>query len=173
MGGADRAIHIKTTMRTDQELQPLAVAKLLAKVVEKENPNLVLLGKQAIDDDSNQTGSMLAGLMDWPQAGSASEVRMEDGGSFMTVAREVDTGIQEVKMPLPAVITADLRLNEPRFATLPNLMKAKKKPMEVIDAASLGVDMAPRLQVLEVVEPPARAGGEKVDSVDDLLNKLK
>merc|ERR1712217_237585 len=129
--GADRAIHLKTAMRTDQELQPLAVAKLLQKIVEKEEPQVVLCGKQAIDDDSNQTGSMLAGLMDWPQAGSASEVRMEDGGSFMTVAREVDTGIQEVKMPLPAVVTADLRLNEPRYATLPNLMKAKKKKMDV------------------------------------------
>merc|ERR1712151_942902 len=113
--GADRAIHIKTNMRTDQELQPLAVAKLLAKVVEKETPDMVLLGKQAIDDDSNQTGSMLAGLMDWPQAGSASEVALDDGKASVTVAREVDTGIQEVKMPLPAVITADLRLNEPRY----------------------------------------------------------
>merc|ERR1719229_306868 len=107
--------------------------------------------------------------MDWPQAGSASEVTIDDSKTSVSVAREVDTGIQEVKMPLPAVITADLRLNQPRYATLPNLMKAKKKPMEVIDAASLGVDMAPRLQVLEVVEPPARAGGKKVDTVDDLL----
>jgi len=171
--GADRAIHLKTTMRTDQELQPLAVAKLLAKIVEKETPQIVLLGKQAIDDDSNQTGSMLAGLMGWPQAGSASSIELDEGKTTAKVAREVDSGIQEVKVPLPAVLTADLRLNQPRYATLPNLMKAKKKPMEVIDAASLGVDMAPRLQVLEVVEPPARAGGKKVASVDELLDKLK
>merc|ERR1712151_495136 len=138
----------------DQELQPLAVAKLLAKVVEKEEPNMVLLGKQAIDDDSNQTGSILAGLMDWPQAGSAYEVTVGDGDAFVTVAREVDTGIQEVKMPLPAVITADLRLNEPRYATLPNMVKAKKKPMEVLDAAAMGVDVEPRLQMLKVEDPP-------------------
>uniref|UniRef100_A0A7S4VXZ4 Electron transfer flavoprotein subunit beta n=1 Tax=Alexandrium monilatum TaxID=311494 RepID=A0A7S4VXZ4_9DINO len=171
--GADRAIHLKTPMRTDQELQPLAVAKLLAKVVEKESPSMVLLGKQAIDDDSNQTGSLLAGLMGWPQAGSASKVEVDDGKTLIKVAREVDSGIQEVQMPLPAIVTADLRLNEPRYATLPNLMKAKKKPMEVIDASSLGVDMAPRLQVLKVEEPPARAGGKKVDSVDELVEKLK
>mmetsp|Transcript_89947 Transcript_89947/g.268350 ORF Transcript_89947/g.268350 Transcript_89947/m.268350 type:complete len:256 (-) Transcript_89947:114-881(-) len=171
--GADRAIHLKTPMRTDQELQPLAVAKLLAKVVEKESPSMVLLGKQAIDDDSNQTGSLLAGLMGWPQAGSASKVEVDDGKTLIKVAREVDSGIQEVQMPLPAIVTADLRLNEPRYATLPNLMKAKKKPMEVIDASSLGVDMAPRLQVLKVEEPPARAGGKKVESVDELVDKLK
>mmetsp|Transcript_89946 Transcript_89946/g.268346 ORF Transcript_89946/g.268346 Transcript_89946/m.268346 type:complete len:256 (-) Transcript_89946:114-881(-) len=171
--GADRAIHLKTPMRTDQELQPLAVAKLLAKVVEKESPSMVLLGKQAIDDDSNQTGSLLAGLMGWPQAGSASKVEVDEGKTLIRVAREVDAGIQEVQMPLPAVVTADLRLNEPRYATLPNLMKAKKKPMEVIDAGSLGVDMAPRLQVLKVEEPPARAGGKKVESVDELVDKLK
>merc|ERR1719229_1889182 len=111
--------------------------------------------------------------MDWPQAGSASEVTIDDGKTSVSVAREVDTGIQEVKMPLPAVITADLRLNEPRYATLPNLMKAKKKKMDVLDAASLGVDLAPRLQVLQVVEPPARAGGKKVESVDELVDKLK
>eukprot|EP00444_Apocalathium_aciculiferum_P024785 CAMPEP_0183432426 /NCGR_PEP_ID=MMETSP0370-20130417/57490_1 /TAXON_ID=268820 /ORGANISM="Peridinium aciculiferum, Strain PAER-2" /LENGTH=255 /DNA_ID=CAMNT_0025618399 /DNA_START=92 /DNA_END=859 /DNA_ORIENTATION=- len=171
--GADRAIHIKTSMRTDQELQPLAVAKLLAKVVEKESPTLVLLGKQAIDDDSNQTGSMLAGLLGWPQAGGASKLEVDEGKTMITVSREVDSGIQQVKCPLPAVVTADLRLNEPRYATLPNLMKAKKKPMEVIDAASFGIDLAPRLQVLKVEEPPARAGGRKVDSVDDLIDKLK
>mmetsp|Transcript_104744 Transcript_104744/g.223895 ORF Transcript_104744/g.223895 Transcript_104744/m.223895 type:complete len:256 (+) Transcript_104744:82-849(+) len=171
--GADRAIHLKTKLRTDQELQPLAVAKLLAKMVEKETPSLVLLGKQAIDDDSNQTGSMLAGLMGWPQAGSASEVEVDESKTFIKVAREVDSGIQEVKMPVPAVVTADLRLNEPRFATLPNLMKAKKKPMEVIDADSVGVDLAPRLQVLKVEEPAKREGGKKVDDVDDLVNKLR
>merc|ERR1712060_885318 len=171
--GADRAIHIKTAMRTDQELQPLAVAKLLAKVVEKESLTMVLLGKQAIDGDSSQTGGMLAGLMGWPQAGSASKVEMDEGKTSVLVAREVDSGIQEVKMPLPAVLTADLRLNEPRYATLPNLMKAKKKPMEVMDAASMGVDLAPRMQVLKVEEPPARAGGKKVGDVDELLDKLK
>lgn len=171
--GADRAIHIKTEMRTDQELQPLAVSKLLAKMVEKEQPSIVLLGKQAIDDDSNQTGAMLAGLLGWPQAGCASKVTVSDDKASLEVAREVDTGIQEVKMPLPAVVTADLRLNEPRYATLPNLMKAKKKKMETIDAASLGVDLAPRLQVLKVEDPPARAGGKKVESVDDLISKLK
>ncbi|CAK9019893.1 unnamed protein product [Durusdinium trenchii] len=128
--GADRAIHLKTDMRTDQELQPLAVAKLLAKVVEKETPSVVLLGKQAIDDDSNQTGALLAGLLKWPQAGCASKVEVDAGKTSLQVEREVDAGIQEVKIPLPAVVTADLRLNEPRYATLPNLMKAKKKPME-------------------------------------------
>lgn len=171
--GADRAVHLKTDMRTDQELQPLAVAKLLAKVVEKETPSVVLLGKQAIDDDSNQTGALLAGLLKWPQAGCASQVEVDDGKTALTVAREVDSGIQEVKVPLPAVVTADLRLNEPRYATLPNLMKAKKKPMEVLDAASMGVDMAPRLKVVKVEEPPARAGGVKVSSVEELIDKLK
>merc|ERR1719329_333110 len=130
-------------MRTDQELQPLAVAKLLEKMIEKESPSIVLLGKQAIDDDSNQTGSMLAGLLGWPQAGSASGVEVSEDKSTLTVAREVDAGIQTVKLSIPAVITADLRLNEPRYATLPNLMKAKKK-MEVIEADSLGVDLTPR-----------------------------
>jgi len=171
--GADRAIHLKTDMRTDSELQPLAVAKLLAKVVEKETPVMVLLGKQAIDGDSGQTGGMLAGLMGWPQAGGASTVSVSEDKTTVVVAREVDAGIQEVKMPLPAVITADLRLNEPRYATLPNLMKAKKKPMEVIDAASLGVDLAPRLHTIEVVDPPARQGGVKVADVDGLIDKLR
>merc|ERR1712187_84715 len=171
--GADRAIHLKTSMRTDQELQPLAVAKLLQKVIEKENPSLVLLGKQAIDDDSNQTGQMLAGMMEWPQASSASTVQISEDKTTVSVAKEVDAGIQDVTMPLPAIITADLRLNEPRYATLPNLMKAKKKKMEVIDASSLEVDTAPRLQVLKVEEPPARAGGKKVESVDERLDKLK
>lgn len=171
--GADRAIHLKTKMRTDQELQPLAVAKLLAQVIGKEDPKLVLLGKQAIDDDSNQTGAILAGLLAWPQAGGASELTFADDKASMVVAREVDAGIQTVSMPLPAIVTADLRLNDPRYATLPNLMKAKKKPMEVIDAASLGVDLAPRLQVISVVDPPARKGGVKVASVDELLDKLR
>jgi len=171
--GADRAIHLKTKMRIDQELQPLAVAKLLAKVVEKESPDIVMVGKQAIDDDSNQTGAMLAGLMGWPQAGCASKVDLSEDKKTLCIAREVDTGIQEVSVPVPAVVTADLRLNEPRYATLPNLMKAKKKPMEVIDAASLGVDLTPRMQIIKVEEPPARQGGKKVGDVDDLLDKLK
>jgi electron transfer flavoprotein beta subunit len=171
--GCDRAIHLKTDMRTDQELQPLAVSKLLAKIVEKENPSVVLVGKQAIDDDSNQTGSMLAGHLNWPQAGSASKVEFSEDKSSVVVEREVDAGIQAVSLPLPAVITADLRLNEPRYATLPNLMKAKKKKMEVIAADSLGVDLTPRLQVLKVEDPAARAAGIKVDSVDQLIDKLK
>jgi len=170
--GADRAVHLKTAMRTDQELQPLAVAKLLQKVVEKESPDMVLVGKQAIDDDSNQTGGILAGLLKWPQASCASEVHVQDDKT-LRVAKEVDSGIQEVKLPLPAVVTADLRLNEPRYATLPNLMKAKKKPMEVIDASSLGIDIAPRLQMLKVEDPPVRASGVKVESVDQLIDKLK
>jgi len=160
-------------MRTDQELQPLAVAKLLKQVVDKEQPTVVLLGKQAIDGDTGQTGAMLAGMLGWPQASSASKIEVNDGKTHLEVDKEVDTGIQRVKIPLPAVVTADLRLNEPRYATLPNLMKAKKKPMETIDAASTGVDLTPRLQVLKVEEPPVRAGGKKVDSVDELLEKLK
>jgi electron transfer flavoprotein beta subunit len=171
--GADRAIHLKTKMRTDQEMQPLAVAKLLQKIVEKEEPSLVLLGKQSIDSDSNQAGSMLAGLLGWPQAGCASQVTVSEDKASVQVKREVDAGIQEVKLGLPAVITADLRLNEPRYATLPNLMKAKKKQMEVIEADSLGVDLKPRLEILKVEEPAARAAGKKVNDVDDLLDKLK
>lgn len=171
--GADRAIHIKTSMRTDQELQPLAVAKLLQKIVEKETPGMVLMGKQAIDGDSNQTGAMLAGLMGWPQATSASEVTVADDQASVKVSREVDAGIQECKMPLPAVITADLRLNEPRYATLPNLMKAKKKPMEVVEADSFGIDLAPRLTVISVEEPTARKGGVMLADVDELIEKLK
>jgi electron transfer flavoprotein beta subunit len=171
--GADRAIHLKTGMRTDQELQPLAVAKLLQKIVEKEEPSLVLMGKQAIDSDSNQVGGILAGLTGWPQAGCASKVAVSEDKASLSVAREVDAGIQDVKMPLPAIVTADLRLNEPRYATLPNLMKAKKKPMEVIDAASLGVDLTPRLQVIRVEDPPVRSGGGKVADVDELLDKLR
>jgi len=160
-------------MRTDQELQPLAVAKLLQKMVEKEEPSLVLLGKQAIDGDSNQTGAMLAGLLGWPQAGSASKLTVSDDKASIEVAREVDTGIQEVSLTLPAVVTADLRLNEPRYATLPNLMKAKKKQMEVIDVTTLGLDLTPRLEILKVEAPPTRAGGKKVENVDDLIDKLK
>lgn len=171
--GADRGILMSTKMRTDQELQPLAVAKLLKEIVKKEDITLVICGKQAIDDDSNQTGQLLAGLLGWPQATSASGVKFTDGNAAIDIEREVDAGIQAQKIQVPAVITADLRLNQPRYATLPNLMKAKKKPLEKIDAASLGVDLAPRYTVLEVNEPPPRASGVKVASVDELLDKLK
>jgi electron transfer flavoprotein beta subunit len=165
--GADRAILVQS----DAELQPLAVAKLLAAVVKKEAPQLVLLGKQAIDDDANQVGQMLAALCDWPQATFASKV--EIAGGKATVKREVDGGLETVEMPLPAVITVDLRLNEPRYATLPNIMKAKKKPLETLDAGSLGVDVAPRLRTLKVVDPPKRKGGGRVADVAELVSKLK
>jgi len=171
--GADRAIHIKTKMRTDQELQPLAVAKILSKMIEKEDPQVVILGKQAIDGDNSMTGALLAGMKGWPQACNASEVTVSDDKKSVTVAKEVDAGIQTVKLPIPAIFTADLRLNEPRYATLPNLMKAKKKKMEVIEAESLGVDLAPRVQVVEVVDPPVRKAGIKVANVDELLDKLR
>merc|ERR1712130_430329 len=171
--GADRAIHLKTDMRTDQELQPLAVAKLFAKLVEQEKPDLVLLGKQSIDSDSNQTGAMLAGMLGWSQAGCASAVTVAGDKKSLNVAREVDDGIQDVQISLPAVITADLRLNEPRYATLPNLMKAKRKKMKTIDAKSLGVDLTPRMHVTKVEEPAARKGGIKVADIDELLDKLR
>ena len=165
--GADRALLIET----DAELQPLAVAKLLKAVCEKELPQLVLCGKQAIDDDANQTGQMLAALMNWPQATFASKVQVADGKA--TVVREIDGGMETVEMALPAVISVDLRLNEPRYATLPNIMKAKKKPLDVITPASLGVDVAPRLKTLSVTEPPKRAAGIKVAGVAELVAKLK
>ncbi|KAF8943520.1 hypothetical protein BGZ47_005360 [Haplosporangium gracile] len=165
--GADRAIHVNS----DEELQPLAVAKLLKAVVEKEKPDMVILGKQAIDDDSNQTGQMLAGLLNWPQATFASKVEL--GDKSMTVTREVDGGVETVKTSLPAILTTDLRLNVPRYASLPNIMKAKKKPLATFAAADLGVDIKPRLQTLKVAEPPKRQGGKLVESVDDLVDKLK
>ncbi|CAD7954301.1 unnamed protein product [Amoebophrya sp. A120] len=169
--GADRAILLTTDMRTDQELQPLAVAKLLQKVVEKESPNLVLCGKQSIDSDSNQVGQILAGLLNWPQSTFTSSI---DGtAEALTTEREVDAGIQTMKLSLPAVITADLRLNDPRYATLPNLMKAKKKPLEKVEAASFGVDLAPKMKILSVEDPPVRAAGVKVADVDELVDKLK
>mmetsp|Transcript_4172 Transcript_4172/g.4810 ORF Transcript_4172/g.4810 Transcript_4172/m.4810 type:complete len:254 (+) Transcript_4172:178-939(+) len=169
--GADRGIHITTDMRTDQELQPLAVSKLLKSIVEKETPDIVVLGKQAIDDDSNQTGQMLAGLLDWPQATFASKVKVEDKN--LTVTREIDGGVQTLSMTLPAVITADLRLNEPRYATLPNIMKEKKKKIDTIKAEDLGVDLSPRLKVVKVEDPPVRSAGIMVDGVDALVDKLK
>ena len=165
--GADRGIHVQT----DVDLQPLAVAKLLKAVVAKEQPGLVILGKQAIDDDCNQTGQMLAGLLGWPQATFASKLQVEDGG--FTVTREVDAGLEVVKLKAPALITTDLRLNEPRYASLPNIMKAKKKPIEALTPDALGVDVAPRIKTLKVVEPPKRKAGVKVKSVAELVEKLR
>jgi electron transfer flavoprotein beta subunit len=165
--GADRGIHVQT----DVELQPLAVAKLLKAVVAKEQPGLVILGKQAIDDDCNQTGQMLAGLLGWPQATFASKLAVEDGG--FTVTREVDAGLEVVKLKAPALITTDLRLNEPRYASLPNIMKAKKKPIEALTPDALGVEVAPRLKTLKVVEPSKRKAGVKVKSVAELVDKLR
>ena len=165
--GADRAILIETT----EQLQPLAVAKLLAAVVKQENPSLVIMGKQAIDDDANQTGQMLAGLLDIPQATFASKVVVADGKA--TVTREVDGGLETISMSLPAVVTADLRLNEPRYATLPNIMKAKKKPLDTTTPDALGVDVAPRLKTLKVSEPPVRSPGVIVPDVATLVEKLR
>jgi electron transfer flavoprotein beta subunit len=165
--GADRGILIET----DVELQPLAVAKLLKALCEKEQPQLVLCGKQAIDDDANQTGQMLAALMGWPQATFASKVVVV--GGLATVTREVDGGLETIEVALPAVVTTDLRLNEPRYATLPNIMKAKKKPLDVTNPATLGVDVAPRLKTLKVAEPAKRSAGVKVADVADLVAKLK
>ena len=165
--GADRGIHVVT----DDPLEPLAVAKLIAAAVARENPDIVILGKQAIDDDSNQTGQMLAALLGWPQATFASEVKAENGG--LTVTREVDGGLETIRTSLPAVITTDLRLNEPRYASLPNIMKAKKKPIDRLTPDELGVDTAPRLEVLSVVEPEKRAGGVKVETVAELVGKLQ
>jgi electron transfer flavoprotein beta subunit len=165
--GADRGIHVQT----DTETQPLAVAKALKALAEKEGAGLVILGKQAIDDDANQTGQMLAALLGWPQGTFASKVVPADGR--VTVIREVDGGLETVDLKLPAVVTTDLRLNEPRYASLPNIMKAKKKPIDALTPADLGVDFAPRLQTLKVEEPAKRQGGVKVKSVEELVQKLK
>ena len=165
--GADRAILVETGV----ELQPLAVAKLLRAIVDRESPQLVILGKQAIDDDANQTGQMLAALLDWPQATFASKVDVADGKA--SVKREVDGGLETVDVALPAVVTTDLRLNEPRYATLPNIMKAKKKPLETLTPDALGVDIAPRLTTLRVVEPARRKGGGRVADVKELVAKLR
>jgi electron transfer flavoprotein beta subunit len=165
--GADRAILVETTV----ELQPLAVAKLLKAVVAREQPGLVLMGKQAIDDDSNQTAQMLAGLLGWPQATFASRIEIADGTA--TVAREVDEGIERIAVRLPAVVSVDLRLNEPRYASLPNIMKAKKKPLDLLTPDALGVDPAPRLRYLRVEEPPKRKAGVKLASVQELVARLK
>jgi electron transfer flavoprotein beta subunit len=165
--GADRAILVETT----DELQPLAVAKLLKALVDKEQPGLVILGKQAIDDDCNQTGQMLAALAGLPQATFASKV--EIAGDSVNVTREVDGGLETLKLRLPAVVTTDLRLNEPRYVTLPNIMKAKKKTLEVVKPADLGVDVTPRIKTLKVSEPPRRSAGIKVPDVATLVHKLK
>jgi electron transfer flavoprotein beta subunit len=165
--GADRGILVKT----DAPVEPLAVAKLLKAVVDKEQPSLVILGKQAIDDDSNQTGQMLAALLGWPQATFASKLVLGDGSAEVT--REVDGGLQTLALTLPAIVTTDLRLNEPRYASLPNIMKAKKKPVEETSPDALGVDIAPRLKVISTVEPPKRQAGAKLGSVSELVNKLK
>jgi electron transfer flavoprotein beta subunit len=165
--GADRAILVQT----EAELQPLAVAKLLAALVEREQPGLVILGKQAIDDDANQTGQMLAALAGWPQGTFASKVELADGA--LRVTREVDGGLETLRLALPAVVTTDLRLNEPRYVTLPNIMKAKKKPLDTLTPAELGVDVTPRLKTLKVAEPPRRGAGVKVPDVATLVDKLK
>ena len=165
--GADRAILVET----DVDLQPLAVAKLLAAVARKDGPSLMILGKQAIDDDSNQTGQMVAALLGWPQATFASKVVIADGKAQVT--REVDGGLETLKLNMPAVVTTDLRLNEPRYVTLPNIMKAKKKPLENVKPADLGVDVTPRLKTLKVTEPPKRSAGIKVPDVATLVAKLK
>ncbi|MCB1908898.1 MAG: electron transfer flavoprotein subunit beta/FixA family protein [Rhodocyclaceae bacterium] len=165
--GADRGILVSS----DAELQPLAVAKILKALVERESPALVILGKQAIDDDSNQTGQMLAALLGWPQATFASKVAVLD--ERLRVTREIDGGLETLELPLPAVVTTDLRLNEPRYATLPNIMKAKKKPLETVAAASLGLDLAPRLTTLKVIEPVARKAGVMVADVVQLVDKLR
>lgn len=165
--GADRGIHVTT----DAIVEPLAVAKILAKIVAEENPDVVILGKQAIDDDANATGQMLGALLGWPQGTFASKVEKTDGG--LNVTREVDGGLQTVAIPLPAIVTTDLRLNEPRYASLPNIMKAKRKPIDAKTPEDYGVDLSPRLQVVKVSEPPKRQGGIKVESVADLVYKLK
>jgi electron transfer flavoprotein beta subunit len=165
--GADRGILVQT----DDELQPLAVAKLLKAVVDKEQPGLVILGKQAIDDDSNQTGQMLAALLGWAQGTFASKVVVGDGS--LDVTREVDGGLETVSLKLPAIVTTDLRLNEPRYASLPNIMKAKKKPIDTLAPADLGVDTAPRLVTIKVEEPPKRKAGIKVPDIAALVDKLK
>ena len=165
--GADRGILIES----DDEVQPLAVAKLLKAVVDKESPELVILGKQAIDDDSNQTGQMLAALLGWGQATFASKLDIE--GSSANVTREIDGGLETIKVTMPCIVTTDLRLNEPRYASLPNIMKAKKKPIEQMAPGDLGVDTAPRLTTLKVVEPPKREAGVRVEDVAQLVDKLK
>ena len=165
--GADRGIHVKA----DGIIEPLAVAKILQKIVHKEKPDLVFMGKQAIDDDCNQTGQMLSSLLDWPQATFASKIDVKDGK--LEVVREIDEGLETIEITTPAIVTCDLRLNEPRYASLPNIMKAKKKPIEQLNASDLGVDVVPKIQQIKVEEPPKRKAGIKVSSVAELVQKLK
>ena len=165
--GADRGIFVKT----ESNIEPIAVAKILKKIAEKENPNLFFMGKQAIDDDCNQTGQMLSALLNWPQATFASKIDVKD--NKLEVNREIDEGLETIEINVPAIVTCDLRLNEPRYASLPNIMKAKKKPIEEIAASDLGVDVSPRLEQLKVEEPPKRKAGIKVANVAELVQKLK
>ena len=165
--GADRGIHVKA----DGIIEPLTVSKILQKIVEKEKPDLVFMGKQAIDDDCNQTGQMLSALLDWPQATFASKIDVKDGK--LEVTREIDEGLETIEVNTPAIVTCDLRLNEPRYASLPNIMKAKKKPIEQINASDLGVDITSKIQQIKVEEPPKRQAGIKVSSVAELVQKLK
>ena len=165
--GADRG----SLVQTDETVEPLAVAKILKVLVEKESPELVIVGKQAIDDDSNQTGQMLAALLGWSQATFASEVALADGGAQVT--REIDGGLETLKISLPAIVTTDLRLNEPRYASLPNIMKAKKKPIDNYTPEDLGIDISPRLATLKVIDPPKREAGVKVETIEELVDKLK
>ncbi len=165
--GADRGIHVKV----DSTLEPLAVSKILKKIVEKENPDLVFMGKQAIDDDCNQTGQMLAAHLNWPQATFASKIEVKE--KSLEVTREVDEGLETIEVNTPAIVTCDLRLNEPRYASLPNIMKAKKKPIEQISASDLGVDTSSRIEHIKIEEPPKRKAGIKVASVEELVQKLK
>lgn len=165
--GADRAIHVEA----EDSLEPLAIAKILTKVCQDESPKLVILGKQAIDDDCNQVGQMASALLDWPQATFISELAIE--GEKANITREVDGGLEKIQVNLPAIITTDLRLNIPRFAALPNIMKAKTKPLAVIDGASFGIDTSRRLEPLKTVEPPVRQGGKKVATVDELIDQIK
>ena len=165
--GADRGIHVKA----DGIIEPLAVSKILKKIVDKEKPDLIFMGKQAIDDDCNQTGQMLSALLEWPQATFASKIDLED--KKLKVTREIDEGLETIEINTPAIVTCDLRLNEPRYASLPNIMKAKKKPIEQMNASDLGVDIAPKIQQIKVEEPPKRKAGIKVSSVAELVQKLK
>jgi electron transfer flavoprotein beta subunit len=165
--GADKGILVKA----DGIIEPLAVAKVLQKIVEKEKPDLVFMGKQAIDDDCNQTGQMLSALLNWPQATFASKIEIKD--KTLEVTREVDEGLETIEVTVPAIVTCDLRLNEPRYASLPNIMKAKKKPLEILTASDLGIDITPRVQQIKVEEPPKRKAGIKVATVAELVSKLK
>jgi electron transfer flavoprotein beta subunit len=165
--GADKGIHVKV----DGAVEPLAVAKILQKIVDKEKPDLVFMGKQAIDDDCNQTGQMLSALLNWPQATFASKIKIKD--KSLEVIREIDEGLETIEVNIPAIVTCDLRLNEPRYASLPNIMKAKKKPLDTLSAVDLGIDTTPRIQQIKVEEPPKRKAGIKVANVAELVNKLK